>query len=251
MTIEIRIAVGANGKAYVVNHLTTVVLDGEETFALSGEVLQNLFWEWVQGQRTHEANFVTLSAQGADSRLGDTADGTKSDHNEVSVFGFKAFSACKFLHFRVFCLQVAVLASKSAFFEEEGLQEARWAVLCAFEAPRGSFVGIEIVFRPRQDRLFHLANNSVAKYEHWGAEFVCNFKCFEHHVVAFLARTWGQDVQAIVAVTAALNCLEIVALGWANVTKTWATAVHINNNTWQFATCHIRDSFLHERHAWA
>jgi hypothetical protein len=89
---EVRIADRADGEADVVYHLTEIVFDGQEAFALLCQRFEFCVGEWIECYGPEQSDFFAFLAEFADSGFGNASDGAVSTDDEVCIFCFKLFA---------------------------------------------------------------------------------------------------------------------------------------------------------------
>ena len=85
----------------------------------------------------------------------------------------------------------------------------------------------------RQNHLFHhLSDDTVGKDDSRVAVFESEFEAQAHEVCHFLDGGRGKGYEAIVAMTAAFYCLEIVGLTWLNGSESGTATHYVYNEAW-------------------
>ena len=94
------------------------------------------------------------------------------------------------------------------------------------------------------DRLHHLGDDAVSEEEDRHAVLFCLVKGKHHDVDGFLNGRRGIGQQVVVAVAAALDALEVVALRGLDVAEAGAAAHDVQDNAGELCTRAVADAFL-------
>ena len=92
--------------------------------------------------------------------------------------------------------------------------------------------------------LHHLTDDTVGKQHDGGAVLVGKIERVVHKIDGLLYGGGSQDYHVIVAVTAALGGLEIIALRGLNGAQTGAAAHHVADNAGQLGACDVAYALL-------
>ena len=94
------------------------------------------------------------------------------------------------------------------------------------------------------DRLHHLSDDAVCDEKYGDTVLLCLVVCKHHDINCFLNGGGCVGQQVVVTVAAALDCLEVVALGSLNVAEAGATTHNIEDDTGKHCACAVGDTFL-------
>ena len=94
--------------------------------------------------------------------------------------------------------------------------------------------------------LHHLSDYAVGKNDSRIAVLEGKLEAQAYEVRHFLYGSGGKGDKAIVAMAAAFHGLEIVGLAWLDGSQSGTAAHYIYNQTRQFGSCNVGDTFLLE-----
>ena len=114
----------------------------------------------------------------------------------------------------------------------------------------GNFFFRTTRFHGRQHDFFHhLTDDTIGKNHGRVAIFESKFKSQVHEVCHLLHRSGSKHNDFIVSISTAARRLIVVTLRGLNGSKSGTSSLDIDDETGDFGTCHIADSFLHQRDA--
>ncbi len=210
----------------------------------------SLVRERPYGDGTYQTDIDALSLELVDSGLCDTGDSAESGDNVLCAFEIVVLPHLLVLDdLSVHCLKLCVMYGQRLGVDVNGVDDT---ALCRIVAglPAGACprlllgIDLEIDHIGHLNRLHHLSDDAVCDEQHGDAVLLCLVVCEHHDVNCFLNGGGCVSQQVVVAVAAALNCLEVVALRCLNVAEAGAAAHYVQDNAGKHCACAVGDTFL-------
>ena len=248
-----------DGELHVLEHLAFVDLDVQNALdlRLHDGLAERVVREGPHGDGTEQADLHALLAQLVDDGLDDAGDRAEGRDDDLGVVGLVAFPHLLVLTGGlVGLLQLGVVDGQGLGVDVDGVDDAALGGIIA-GLPAGAGPGLllrvdlEVHHLGHFDRLHHLGDDAVGQEED-GHAVLLGLVEGEHHDVDGLLHGGGSvGQQMVVAVAAALDALEVVALGGLDVAEAGAAAHDVEDHAGQLGAGAVGDALLLEADAGA
>ena len=248
-----------DGEAHVLEHLPLVDLHvehGLDALAQHG-LTQRVVGEGPHGDRAEEPDLHALLTQLVHHGLDHAGDGAEGGDDKLRVLGLVAFPELLVLpRLGVDRLQQGVVLAQGFGVDVDGVDDAALGgIVAGLPAGAGPGLGLgidlEVDHLGHFDRLHHLGDDAVSQEQHGHAVLLRLLKGEHHDVDGLLHGGGSVGQQVVVAVAAALDALEIVALGGLDVAETGAAAHDVQDHARETGAGAVGNALLLQRNAGA
>ncbi len=240
---------------HVFNHLPGVELHAQNALHALCRLPYLLGGEGPQCDGARKAHLQALGACKLHGLEADARLAAECHYQVVAVVGVNQFAAgFVFLNLAVGGLEAQVVGLHYVVVEFERCDDVLFAsVFASVHGPRtlaaNLVFGAARTLLGQHHLLHHLANHAVGQNHRHAAVFKRQVPCQTHEVAHLLHARWRQHYGVVVAVAAALACLEVVGLRGVNGAKAGTAAHHVDHQRGHLARGHVAHALLHQAEA--